>query len=88
MKKLRFVLSLAAMLVVAAVSSVSAYASGAAAGQVLSPYTGDDSNLGLMIALICVSAAVIVGVVIYLKKSKKKQTGQNEEISPLDEEDK
>lgn len=74
MKKLRFCISLLMMAVLAAVSAVPAYASGTV--RVYSPYTGDDSNIGLLIALICISAAIVAGVLIYIRVMKKKAANE------------
>ena len=77
MKKLRSILSAAIAMILSVVCAVPAYAD---QFRVESAYTGDESNIGLYIALICVAAAVIVGVLIYVKVSKKKKAAQESKV--------
>lgn len=83
MKKIRFVFSFVMMLALSAFWTLSAYA--APVGRVLSPYTGDESNVPLLVVLVCVSAAVLIGVLVYIKRAKKNPAAQDE---PAQDEDK
>lgn len=83
MKKIRFVFSFVMMLALSAFCTLSAYA--APVGRVRSPYTGDESNVPLLVVLVCVSAAVLIGVLVYIKRAKKNPAAQDE---PAQDEDK
>lgn len=77
MKKLRSILSAAIAMILSVVCAVPAYAD---QFRVESAYTGDESNIGHYIALICITAAVLAGVLIYVKVSKKKKAAQESKV--------
>lgn len=87
MKKIRFVFSFVMMMALSTFCTLSAYA--APVGRVLSPYTGDESNVPLLVVLVCVSAAVLIGVLVYIKRAKKNPAAQDELAeNPTQDEDK